>query len=459
MVMTLSSCGNSIEDKNYKLEIYDYFNQVIEMPSSQYYKANDVVEITLKNIYSHKNGGIINNELDLEYVRNDDKGKIYSFVMPNKDSILKITYDGYFYESCGLGHHEFDNGRYCGNYSNVLTYTCQNCGYRTTDQKEVTNAYKFDILIENNELNKEYSYINNDIFNLVYGYEYNLKICFPIDQYYDDLIEDIDITCSSNLLIGSKYSYNSLKCAKYYFYIKDIGEAFIDINIKFLSESYHLDLNISDFVFEDSAYIIPSSEDEALDCKEFEDMVNNILYYQFDENTYVGFDKKGNIINEEIYDYDQQGNMIYSLDYLKYLPDSAYYPSHFDLILQNPLSTRKFSIVVENGEEYLKEYGQKAFEYYNIIYGVIDPGCTNPTYPIKYMSYYCVDKNSDSSINSIKDVSLPLLYSGAISLYKNHKEYFYNYKNASGLEVSIIKKLSQHIAVFEDQNYMYIINV
>ena len=148
----LLSCGEDISEKEYKLDIYDYFEQVVEMPEKEYYKANEVVEITLKKHDDARCGGIVNNELDLELFDSNELGNIYTFTMPSKDSILKVTYDGYFYEACEIGEHQFDDGRKANEYSNMLVYTCQVCGYQTNDYKEVTNSYKFDIVLEKNDI-------------------------------------------------------------------------------------------------------------------------------------------------------------------------------------------------------------------------------------------------------------------------------------------------------------------
>ena len=97
--LCLLSCGEDISSKEYKLDIYDYFEQVVEMPEKEYYKANEVVEITLKKHDDARCGGIVNNEIDLELCDSNELGNIYTFTMPSKDSILKVTYDGYFYDS------------------------------------------------------------------------------------------------------------------------------------------------------------------------------------------------------------------------------------------------------------------------------------------------------------------------------------------------------------------------
>lgn len=158
-------------------------------------------------------------------------------------------------------------------------------------------------------------------------------------------------------------------------------------------------------------------------------------------------------MNLPIYTNNDYDECVYSLDYLKYLPDSVYYPSHFSMINENPISSRSFSIYVGDRDEYLKEDGQKAFPYYDVSYSVIDPGCTHPVNPIRYMSFECYNKDYLSSNNSLDN-----LYYGPISILNKYKEYFYLF-NLDNLDVYIILKSNDYFAVFEDDNYYYKISV
>lgn len=449
----LLSCGEDISKKEYKLDIYDYFEQVVEMPEKEYYKANEVVEITLKKHKDARCGGIVNNEIDLELFDSNELGNIYTFKMPNKDSILKVTYDGYFYDPCKIGEHQFDDGRKFSEYSNMLVYTCQVCGYQTNDYKEVTNSYKFDIVLEKSDVNNtSYSYNEGDNFELEYGYRYELSIYFSLKDFNENIDEQICIDTSSNLIVEFINCSTYSKCARYYLYVKDIGESYI--NIICPKGIYNFNLDINDFDLENSQYKTPKSEEEALECNEFKDIVENISYYNFNSELYEGFDNRwSNSINLPLYSDNDNGEYVNNLDYLKYLPDSVYYPGHFSMINENPISNRSFSIYVSDRDEYLKEDGQKAFPYYDVSYGVIDPGCTHPLNPISYMSFECYNKDYLYSNNSLDNI-----YCGPISILNKYKEYFYLF-NHDNLDVYIILESNDYFAVFEDDNYYYKISV
>lgn len=451
--LCLLSCGEDISEKEYKLDIYDYFEQVVEMPEKEYYKANEVVEITLKKHDDARCGGIVNNEIDLELFDSNELGNIYTFTMPSKDSILKVTYDGYFYDACEIGEHQFDDGRKASEYSNMLVYTCQVCGYQTKDYKEVTNSYKFDIVLEKSDIyDTSYSYVEGDDFQLEYGYRYSLKIYFSLADFKENIDEQIFIDTSSNLIVDFSHCSTYSKYAHYYLYVKDIGESYI--NIICPKGTYKFNLNINEFDLESSGYKTPTTKEEALECKEFRDIVENISYYNFDSELYEGFDNRwSDNMDLPIYTNNDYGEYVYNLDYLKYLPDSVYYPSHFSMINENPISSRSFSIYVGDRDEYFKEDGQKAFPYYDVSYSVIDPGCTHPVNPISYMSFECYNKDYLSSNNSLDN-----LYYGPISILNKYKEYFYLF-NLDNLDVYIILKSNYYFAVFEDDNYYYKISV
>ena len=451
--LSLLSCGEDISKKEYKLDIYDYFEQVVEMPEKEYYKANEVVEITLKKHKDVRCGGIVNNEIDLEFFESNELGNIYTFTMPSKDSTLKVTYDGYFYDPCEVGEHQFDDGRKASEYSNWLVYTCQVCGYQTDDYKEVTNSYEFDIVLEKYDIyNTLYSYNEGDNFELEYGYRYELSIYFSLKDFNENIDDQIYIDTSSNLIVEFINCSTYSKCARYYLYVKDIGKSYI--NIICPKGTYNFNLDINDFDLESSQYKTPKSEEEALKCNEFKDILENISYYNFNSELYEGFDNHwSNSINLPLYSDNENSEYVYNLDYLKYLPDSVYYPGHFSMINENPISNRSFSIFVNDRDEYLKEEGQKAFPYYDVSYSVIDPGCTNPVNPINYMSFECFNKDYLSSNNSLSNI-----YSGPISIFNKYKECFYLY-NLDDLSVYIILESNDSFAVFEDDNYYYKISV
>ena len=283
----LFSCGEDISKKEYKLDIYDYFEQVVEMPKKEYYKANEVVEITLKKHDDARCGGIVNNEIDLELFGSNELGNIYTFTMPSKDSILKVTYDGYFYDACEIGEHQFDDGRKASEYSNMLVYTCQVCGYQTNDYKEVTNSYKFDIVLEKNDIyDTSYSYVEGDDFELEYGYRYSLKIYFSLADFKENINEQIFIDTSSNLIVDFSHCSTYSKYAHYYLYVKDTGESYINITCP--KGTYKFNLNTNEFDLESSGYKTPTTIEEALEYKEFRYGDNKRDYYR----VYKGYDKR-----------------------------------------------------------------------------------------------------------------------------------------------------------------------
>jgi hypothetical protein len=92
-------------------------------------------------------------------------------------------------------------------------------------------------------------------------------------------------------------------------------------------------------------------------------------------------------------------------------------------------------------------------EHFCLGYHVIDPGCTNPKYPLTSMSYNARPKN-DAKIYEGKDVE-PIYPSAKAILLERYSEIFLKYQ-LDDITVYILYSIENGAeAYFEDDVYFY----
>ena len=118
-------------DGKYKLTVIDDFGFMIE-PLETYYKEGQEVEVHLPFLSGPSVGIKINGEYIGESAETNhiDGHPVITFIMPNKDSILYTTMNGYILKDCGEGNHKWDDGREIesGNGGYVIKHVCKLCG-------------------------------------------------------------------------------------------------------------------------------------------------------------------------------------------------------------------------------------------------------------------------------------------------------------------------------------------
>ncbi len=126
---------NNNKDNKYKLTVVDSFDYLLE-PLEEYYEAGEEVEVRLKGLSGLSAGISLNGRLieEANEIIDDTNGYLYQIIirfnMPNKDSTLYTTCNGYVQEDCGEANHTWNEGQILavpgGGKDKV--YICTSCG-------------------------------------------------------------------------------------------------------------------------------------------------------------------------------------------------------------------------------------------------------------------------------------------------------------------------------------------
>ncbi len=125
----------------HKLTVIDDFGYLVA-PLDDYYKAGEEVEVHLAFLSGPSVGININGE----YIGEDCKTKhvdghpVITFIMPDKDSILYTTMNGYILKDCGDENHKWDEGvvdAFSSLSNPPIKYTCLFCGITKKEPSEL----------------------------------------------------------------------------------------------------------------------------------------------------------------------------------------------------------------------------------------------------------------------------------------------------------------------------------
>ena len=130
--LCLVGCESTLRGKGeYKLTVIDDFGYLVA-PLDDYYKVGEEVEVHLAFLSGPRVGVNINGEYIGENAetKHVDGHPVITFIMPDKDSILYTTGNGYILKDCGEDNHQWDEGREieAGNGGYVMKYICELCG-------------------------------------------------------------------------------------------------------------------------------------------------------------------------------------------------------------------------------------------------------------------------------------------------------------------------------------------
>ena len=129
-LLTLVSCELPNSNK-YKLEVIDDFGYLLK-PLDKYYEAGEEVDIHLKflsgpSVGINLNGEYIGENADTKH---EDGHPVLTFNMPNKDSILYTTSNGYILKECKSEDvHEYEEIT-LDVMPPKIVYICKLCGHR-----------------------------------------------------------------------------------------------------------------------------------------------------------------------------------------------------------------------------------------------------------------------------------------------------------------------------------------
>ena len=92
---------------------------------------------------------------------------------------------------------------------------------------------------------------------------------------------------------------------------------------------------------------------------------------------------------------------------------------------------------------------------YSVSIGVIDPGCTNPTNPLRSMSFEATPLNYKSKYKYANEFNDKKLNNHYYLLSKEYKDLFLDYKS-NNLDIKLINYEDDSIiGFFEDETYLY----
>ena len=289
------------------------------------------------------------------------------------------------------------------------------------------------------------------------------------DEIKNEAYKNIEIKYNSANLV-CEYAYASYDQVVFQLYCYELskGDTFsITYNGKTIETTY----TVSDFDFEANGYVMPTSIADLDKYPEFRDMLLSLKYHKFTD-PYVGLwdsemgrppqnkeqYRKSVKYSKNEYKYYTYISKRENLDYIdtgytEYIKDSMYYPEKFDTVLENPVSN--VSVYLRFPTEADVSQGSEREEMYSfsISYSVTDPGCTNPKYPLHYMSF----------VASSKALNTPLTveygentYPSQIAiLLERYPEKFFEYKIGDTIVYILCHSSGGARAYFEDDTYFY----
>lgn len=293
---------------------------------------------------------------------------------------------------------------------------------------EITKSYDFRIAIYNGELSK---YTHEDI-----------------QIEYDE----------SNIVV--EYMYTSEDRVYYSIYPYEFATDG-ELKITYKGETITVKYNVVDYDFEANDYIEMDSIDDLDQYPEIKDMILSIKRYEYEESTAMDFDEIWDVHSNEydrygkydVYDRycqaDANDTNYISTDYLLYLPDSVYYPSKFDTVKENRVSSASVNIYLPQAAQD-NEGGRIEMKNFSLCYSVCDPCCT-ANYPLTSMSFEAepidiaryIMKNGDKYPSPM------------FILLENYPEKFFQYKLDDLTVYILCEKKEGASAYFFDETYFY----
>ncbi len=278
----------------------------------------------------------------------------------------------------------------------------------------------------------------------------------------DETYKDIKIDCNhENTVVSYAYSRKSQKEIVFLIYLYELGDG-NELSFVYKGKTVKVNYNVVDYNFEGHGYVVPNSLDDLNKYPEFKEMLLSIKRYEFKE-PYVGMDES----NFTTLDNDYVGKIKYwsydaaedesnpgyiATDYLQYLKDSVYYPSKFDTVKENPVSSIDVSMSLPMSAKISAGAGRDTMNSFGINYSVIDPDCTNPESPLRSMTFYASDKANG---RLYLDKETGKTYPSLVSIFlEKYPERFFVYK-LGDINVYILMEEDGVSAYFEDETYYY----
>ena len=115
----------------YKVNVIDNFN-LLRKPLKSYYIPGEEVEVILQFLSGPRVGIVLNgNKIETTGELVEGLGELFTFTMPNTDSVIYITYNDIICNPDNDEHHKWDEGKHQqvpGGGHDELVYTCVSAG-------------------------------------------------------------------------------------------------------------------------------------------------------------------------------------------------------------------------------------------------------------------------------------------------------------------------------------------
>ena len=217
------------------------------------------------------------------------------------------------------------------------------------------------------------------------------------------------------------------------------------LKITYSGKTIEVGYNVLDYDFESAGWITPTSIEDLNSFPEFKEMLLSIKYHEFQE-PYIGIESYSYSTYWNEGDWYYHFDDKYDTEYLKYLTDSVYYPSAFNLVLQNPIASREAHMSFVGRDTVRPGAPRSVIEYFSVTYSVIDPCCTKPKYPLRSLSFSAESKDKYKA--EAHEISRNFLFN-------RYPERFFEY-DLNGLKIYIrIIGNTNVYAIFADERYFY----
>ena len=287
---------------------------------------------------------------------------------------------------------------------------------------------------------------------------YYIEVELQNEKANDETYKNVTIEYNEENAVV-EYSYVSRGVMHFTIYFYELGSD-DDLKITYNGKSVEVAYNVVDYDFEKNGYEKISSIDALNKYPEIKDMILSIKYHEFEE-PFVGLDdtwrfneysNKGEKYSYYVRDcsYDKNNMNYISTDYLPYLIDSIYYPSRFDTVSENRVSSIDAYLYLPDNAETGLGANRTQIERFVIDYSVCDPCCT-AKYPLLSMSFSATPIRPLEITTDTGDK-----YPSQLGIwFERYPEMFFQYKLGDLTIYILCEKEEGASAYFYDENYFY----
>lgn len=301
---------------------------------------------------------------------------------------------------------------------------------------------------------------NNQHFDFEICKQYTVYLQVKEEDYKEDLYTAITNRYNvSTTKVCYSYSNGFSNVIAYSLYPLSKSEN-NQISFAYKDKVYAFTYDIVDYDFANHGCKKPASLSDLSVYPEFTEAINSLSYHQF-QGPFVGLDSYSSSYYEQAYHWrydfynEEEKTYLYNTEYLKYLTDSVYYPARLDMVNQNPIAARTVGMTFIDDDAVKAGADRTVMERFSISYTVIDPCCTNPTYPLQSYSYTAIPKESNATSETIKKEYIRTYYTTYYQLCKTYPEQYFH-MTIGELDIAVLELASGSVcAFFEDSTYIY----